>query len=105
MFHSRGTVQSSTGVPVGTSCTSSGICSARMRSVSRTPSPVRLRQNRVEALDERACTLAPSLGVRERRALDDFDLGHRNDEAPASRAVLGLLASTSSAKFQASSNT
>ena len=44
MFHSSGTVQSSTGVPLGTSWTSSGIRRADRASVSRTPSPVMLRQ-------------------------------------------------------------
>ena len=42
-FHSRGTVQSKIGVPLGTSVTSSGTTSLTSRSVSRTPSPVRLR--------------------------------------------------------------
>src|SRR3954452_6579247 len=42
MFHSRGTVQSKTGVPDGVSITSSGRSRPRMASVSRTPSPVRL---------------------------------------------------------------
>src|ERR1043165_10121622 len=46
MFHSFGTVQSSTGVPEGTSVRTSGAGSWRsMRArVSRTPSPVMLRQ-------------------------------------------------------------
>src|SRR4029453_1944134 len=43
-FHSGGIVQSSTRLPLCTSCTSSGSRSARMRSVSRPPSPVMLRQ-------------------------------------------------------------
>ena len=42
-FHSGGTVQSSTRVPDGTSRTDSGRSSPSRRSVSRTPSPVRLR--------------------------------------------------------------
>src|SRR6185312_994721 len=42
--HSFGTSQSSTCVPVGTSRRSSGMCWPSMRSVSRTPSPVMLRQ-------------------------------------------------------------
>jgi hypothetical protein len=45
MFHSRGIVQSNTGVPVGTSCTVSGIRPLTMSNVDRTPSPVMLRHN------------------------------------------------------------
>ncbi len=44
MFHSRGTVQSNTGVPVGTSRISRGMRSWIIASVRRTPSPVMLRQ-------------------------------------------------------------
>ena len=44
-FHSGGTTQSSTGCPDGTSCTVSGIRRRAARSVSRTPSPVMLRQS------------------------------------------------------------
>src|SRR6185436_2800416 len=44
MFHSRGTVQSNTWVPLGTSCTVRSISSRRMPRVWRWPSPVRLRQ-------------------------------------------------------------
>ncbi len=44
MFHSGGTVQSSTGVPDGTSVSWIGMCRAMIRSVSRSPSPVMLRQ-------------------------------------------------------------
>src|SRR5688572_22201462 len=42
-FHSFGTVQSNTGVPLGTSKISSGTCSRMRSSVRRTPSPVMLR--------------------------------------------------------------
>ncbi len=42
--NSLGTTQSSTCVPVGTSCTVSGSCSLRMPKVCLTPSPVMLRQ-------------------------------------------------------------
>ena len=44
MFHSRGIVQSKTGVPVGTSCISNAMCAPISRNVSRTPFPVMLRQ-------------------------------------------------------------
>lgn len=44
MFHSLGTVQSKTFVPVGTSESVSGTSSFKMRSDSRKPSPDRLRQ-------------------------------------------------------------
>ena len=44
MFHSLGTVQSKTCVPVGTSCTVSGIWLPMSLRVWRTPSPVMLRQ-------------------------------------------------------------
>src|SRR6267143_4569705 len=44
MFHSFGTVQSNTCVPVGTSRSSSEISLCSSRSVSRKPSPVMLRQ-------------------------------------------------------------
>src|SRR5260370_15195016 len=44
MFHSFGTVQSNTCVPVRTSRSSRGICRCSSRSVSRKPSPVMLRQ-------------------------------------------------------------
>ena len=44
MFHSLGTVQSKTSVPLGTSSTVSSTCARSRRSVSRTPSPVMLRQ-------------------------------------------------------------
>ena len=44
MFHSGGTVQSSTGVPDDTSVSWIGIWRPMIRSVSRSPSPVMLRQ-------------------------------------------------------------
>src|SRR5712692_10097060 len=44
IFHSRGTVQSNTCVPLGTSCSVSGMRCWIRRSVSRSPSPVMLRQ-------------------------------------------------------------
>src|SRR6266511_3367504 len=44
MFHSRGTVQSNTWVPLGTSCSSRSTCLARVARVLRKPSPVMLRQ-------------------------------------------------------------
>ena len=44
MFHSFGTTQSKTGVPLGTSCSVSGTCFCSRRRLSRTPSPVMLRQ-------------------------------------------------------------
>ena len=44
MFHSRGTVQSKTSVPLGTSSTRSGISAPIRSRVARTPSPVMLRQ-------------------------------------------------------------
>src|SRR5262249_61464669 len=44
MFHSRGTVQSRTGVPEGTSLISRGTWRWRIASVCRTPLPVMLRQ-------------------------------------------------------------
>ena len=45
MFHSFGTVQSKTAVPLATSWISSGIGRASARRVRRRPSPVMLRQN------------------------------------------------------------
>jgi hypothetical protein len=44
MFHSRGTVQSNTLVPLGTSRVSSGISRRSRAIVRRNPSPVMLRQ-------------------------------------------------------------
>src|SRR6266511_4045271 len=44
MFHARGTVQSNTWVPLGTSCSSRSTCLARVARVLRKPSPVMLRQ-------------------------------------------------------------
>ena len=44
MFHSFGTVQSKTSVPLGTSWSSKGMRSPIRRRVSRIPSPVMLRQ-------------------------------------------------------------
>ena len=45
MFHSSGTIQSKTRVPLGTSVRVIGICSSIRSKVARTPSPVRLRQS------------------------------------------------------------
>jgi hypothetical protein len=44
MFHSFGTLQSKSGVPVGTSCTWMSTCFRIKASVALTPSPVMLRQ-------------------------------------------------------------
>jgi hypothetical protein len=44
MFHSLGTVQSKTWVPLGTSRTASWMDSPTISRVRRTPSPVMLRQ-------------------------------------------------------------
>src|ERR1700722_968710 len=44
MFHSRGTVQSKAGVPLGTSLMAIGISCWMRRRVARRPSPVMLRQ-------------------------------------------------------------
>ena len=44
-FHSSGTIQSNTRVPLGISVRVIGICSSRTSKVARTPSPVRLRQS------------------------------------------------------------
>src|SRR5476649_2108842 len=49
MFHSFGTVQSSARVPVGTSWTVKGISRVTIRSVSRRPSPVMLRQTGINS--------------------------------------------------------
>ena len=68
MFHSRGTVQSNTGVPVGTSCLSSGTTPPRMSSVCLTPSArdaptdrVELRRERIHLLSNRAAGAAGRL--------------------------------------------
>ena len=45
MFHSSGTIQSNTCVPLGISIRVIGICSSSTSKVARTPSPVRLRQS------------------------------------------------------------
>ena len=67
MFHSAGTVQSSTGVPVGTSWTSSGISLARSAPASaRTPSPVMLRQIGYSSADQGVHLLADRLELQRR---------------------------------------
>src|SRR5215204_2639450 len=59
MFHSAGTVQSKTRVPVGISLTSSGIGSSTISSVRRTPSPVMLRHSGYSR-STRACIRSPT---------------------------------------------
>src|SRR5688500_17046073 len=72
MFHSRGTVQTRTCVPVGTSCTVSSRCSPTIRNVSRTPSPVMLRHSGYNRRT-RACMSSPR--DMSQRVVDDAVLG------------------------------
>ncbi len=88
MFHSWGIVQSNTRVPVGTSCTVSGKCSLRMCSVSRTPSPVMLRQIG-KSRAARACMAGPESKCR---GAVTFVRGRPHpSDPPIAQIVLGLL--------------
>ena len=60
MFHSLGTVQSRTAVPVGISCTVSGMDSAMTSRVARTPLPVMLRHSGYSRSTS-ACICSPSV--------------------------------------------
>src|SRR6266511_6260049 len=62
MFHSRGTVQSNTWVPLGTSCVSRSTCLASVARVVRKPSPVMLRHTGYSSAMSSCMALPASAG-------------------------------------------
>ncbi len=65
-FHSSGTVQSNAAEPLGTSCTVIGVTRCSRRSVSRTPSPVMLRQIGIQIGDALVELTTDRLGIDTR---------------------------------------